>query len=915
MPTLPPAPHSPSRRRFLALGAGAGAAFAIAPFVAVRGVPAAAGGLRAVALRTESATDPLGLDEAAPRLSWQLASTSRGVMQAAYRIRVASSPDLLAGGIADLWDSGKVRSGQSIGIAFAGKALRSRQCCHWQVCVWEEGGAMSGWSAPARWEMGLLDRADWTGDWIGHRATSDAAPALRTRFRLAGPVRQARLYIAAVGYHEAAINGRRVGDHVLDPACTDYDKRVLYVVHDVTALVAVGDNVLGIELGRGFFDVPTTTAWAWTAAPWKAAPRALVQLEVIHADGTSTSTIASGAEWRATDGPTRFDSVYAGETYDATLAPAGWTSPGFDDSAWPAASVVDAPRGRLVAQAMEPIRVVGSVPAVAVKPIAPGVHVFDFGQTVAGWARLRMRGRRGTRVTLEYAQQLKPDGTVDLEQGYVKGGRFQRDEYVFSGDGLETWQPRFSHKSFRYVQVAGLDGEASPDMLLGQEVRTDVAPAAGFRCSDPTYNRIHAMATRSLGHHLLGFPAVDVMYEKIGWTADAQLNVPSMAVNFGCQRFLSKWLDDLADSQTGEGNIPVIVPSGGWGYPAQSTEWKAAFPIVMWELHRRFGDRRALSRHYAGVARYVRWELGRLDASGLALTDLGDWLAPGGYTQPPEDTRLTATAYLYRDLHILAGAADILGFADDATVWRTRADELGQRFNATFLDRQAGHYRTAKDPGYRQCSNALPLAFGLVPRDLRAAVAASLVADIRSRGNHLDTGALGTAVLLPVLVQEGYADVAHAIATQHGFPSWGFWLDHGADTLWETWELKQAGQGRPPSHDHYLFGSVDAWFFEHVAGITATKAGYESIRIQPLIDGPLAWAEAWMDLPQGRVALGWHRQADGAWRMSLEVPPNVSAELHLPHGVVARVGSGRHGFTQADVSKAIATAIQGPVTG
>lgn len=861
-------------------------------------------GLKAVELRTESAIDPLGLDVSRPRLSWRLVSGTPGAMQSAYRIRVASSPTLLASGRADLWDSGKVISGRCLGVEFGGDALTSRQRGYWQVQVWDQTGATAGWSDPAHWELGLLARADWRGDWIGHRSDAGAAPALRKAFALRRPVQRARLYIAAAGYHEAWINGRRVGDHVLDPACTDYDKRVLYVVHDVTALVREGDNVLGVELGRGFFDVPTNTAWAWTKAPWRASPRALVQLELVYAEGGDT--IASGADWRAADGPTLFDSVYAGETYDATAARPGWTMPGFDDAGWAAASVVDAPRGRLAAQAMEPIRVVETVPATVVRQPLPGTYVFDFGQTLAGWAELRARGSRGTRIALEYAQQLKPDGTVDLEQGYVKGGRFQRDEYVFSGDGLETWQPRFSHKSFRYVQVTGLTAQPSPGMLLGKEVRTDLTPAAGFRCSDDTYNRIHAMASRSLGHHLLGIPAVDVMYEKIGWTADAQLNVPSMAIQFGCRRFLAKWLDDLADSQTAEGNIPVIVPSGGWGYAAQSTEWKAAFPIVMWELYRRFGDRRALARHYPGVRRYVSWEMERLDGQGLATTDLGDWLAPGGYTQPPEDTRLSATAYLCRDLAILTDAAAVLGLDADAARFRAEAAALGQRFNAAFLDRQAGHYRTAKDPGYRQCSNALPLAFDLVPRDCRATVAASLVADIRARGNHLNTGALGTAVLLPVLVREGFADVAHAIVTQRTFPSWGFWLDHGADTLWETWELKQDGQGRPPSHDHYLFGSVNAWFFEHVAGITPAAVGYEAIRIQPLVEGPLTWADTWMEIPQGRVRVRWNRHADDAWEVSIELPANVGAEVHLPRRAPVHVGGGRHDFAQG-VPKAIAT--------
>ncbi|HEY4145517.1 family 78 glycoside hydrolase catalytic domain [Pinirhizobacter sp.] len=876
--------HGVTRRQFLTLAAGTTAAVVIPFLPAYAAVPR--GDLVPGNLKTESACNPLGVDVPGPRLSWQLSSRERGARQGAYRVLVATSQIQLAQDRADVWDSGRVNSASSVDIDYAGPPLQARQRYYWKVQVWNQDGRRSAWSDPAGWEMGLMSPDDWTGRWIGRGAQEASAgespaPLLRREFTLDKPVRHARVYVAGVGYHELELNGQRVGDHVLDPACTDYDKRVLYVTHDVTDMLKPGRNALGAELGRGFFGLRTSTAWAWTKAAWHGDPRLLLQLEVTYIDGTRL-VVATDMDWRTTDGPTRFDSLYAGETYDARAVQPGWSQLDFHDDNWLPVMAMDPPRGRLVAQSMEPIRELETVDAVSISEPRPGVYVFDMGRTLGGWAHLRVDGERGARIILKYAQQLKADGTVNLDQGYVHGGRFQTDEYVLRGGGIETWHARFSHKSFRYIEVTGLDHAPGLAMLRGQEVRSSVRATGGFSSSSYLYNQIHAMVNRSVGHHLLGIPAVDVMYEKIGWTADAQLNTPSMAINYDTHRFLAKWLDDFADSQTTEGGIPLIVPSGGWGYDAQGPEWKAAYPIVMWELYRRFGDRRALADHYDGVRRYVEWEMGRLDPSGLATTDLGDWLAPGGYTQPPEDSRLTATAYLYRDLQILASSAAVLGRAADIPGLKKQASELRERFNITFLDRNRGIYRTRTDPGYRQCSNAIALAFGLAPPEFGQRVADQLAADVRARGDHLNTGALGTAVLLPVLTDAGYVDVAHAIAGQRTFPSWGFWLANGADTLWETWELQQTGQGRPPSHDHYLFGSIDPWFYEQIAGITPAAPAYERIGIEPFIDGPLQWASAWMDTVRGRVTVHWKKIPEGGLELTVDIPANATADIRLP---------------------------------
>ncbi|MFI1093889.1 family 78 glycoside hydrolase catalytic domain [Streptomyces sp. NPDC020917] len=785
-----------------------------------------------------------------------------------------------------------------------------------RVVVRTGAGWRASTTAPAGWTGRDFDDSGWAaaralavyggGPW-GRGATVPPAPAplLRREFTVRGPVLRARVYAAGAGYHELELNGRKVGDHWMDTAPTDYDARVLYVTHDVTSMLRRGANAIGAELGRGFFGLTTSTAWDWTSAPWHGDPRLALQLEIDYRDG-SRDVVGTGTDWQTADGPTRSDSVYAGETYDARFARPGWSAPGYDAGRWTAPAAVDPPKGAVRAQAVDPIRVVETVRPVAVTRSKAGTQVFDLGRTLGGWVELRVSGAAGTRVSLKYAQQLTADGTADLEQGYVHGGRFQTDEYVLAGQGTEVWHPRFSHKSFRYVEVDGLPDGGT---LAGQEVRTSAPVTGSFSSSSALYDDIHAMVQRSQGHHMLGIPAVDVMYEKIGWTADGQLNVPSLATNFGAHRFYANWLDDLADSQsdgtthTDDGRICVIAPSGGWGYGTTAPEWTAAYPIVMWELYQRFGDRRALADHYDGVRRYVDWDFARRDGDGLVSSDLGDWLSPGGYTQPPEDTRLTATAYLFRELTIVAGSARVLGRAADAAAYSARAAEVRDAFNAAFLDRGNGLYRTAKDPGYRQTSNAVPVAFGIVPDDLRDRVVSSLVADVRSRGNHLNTGAVGTAVLLPVLSASGHADVACAVAGRQDFPSWGYWLANGADTLWETWELVQNGQGRPPSHDHYLFGSIDQWFYEYVAGITPAAPGYAQIGVRPYADGPLTSAQAEIETVRGRVGVSWHKPREDQLDLTVVVPGNATAEVTLPADTDAVLEGGRPAEGRSDIQR------------
>ncbi|WP_199546004.1 family 78 glycoside hydrolase catalytic domain [Streptomyces sp. N35] len=737
----------------------------------------------------------------------------------------------------------------------------------------------AGWQQPdfddAAWPEAVVVAPYGQGAWdndVTVSAPELPAPLLRRAFTVSKPVRRARLHISGLAYYEAEINGRRVGRQVLDPGFTDYDETVLYATHDVTGLLRRGANAIGVTLGRGFYGMTTPNVWNWHKPPWHGEPRLLGQLEIEYEDG-SRGTLATDGAWRMTHGPTRTNSLYAGETYDARKHPAGWTSAGFDDKDWRAPVRMEAPKGALRAQGLEPVEIVGTVRPVKITAYGDDWLV-DMGRTMAGWTRLTVKAPAGTTVRLKHGEKLKADGSVHAETGHVPG-RFQTDEYLCAGGGdAEVWEPKFSYKGFRYVQISGLPRKPEPDEVLGRVVHSAVEDTGTFRCSEPFYEQLEQAMRRTVLNNLHSIPTDTPMFEKNGWTGDAQVGTPIMMYALGMQRFFTKWLGDLADSQNAAGQIPVIVPSGGWGYQelAPAPEWTTVYPFLVREMYRVYGDDRIARDHLPSLTRYLDWELGRLQ-DGLAVTALGDWVSPG-YEIPPEDTRLTATAYLYRALGDTAEMAELVG--EDAVRGRyvKAAEDLKSAFNSAFLGPE-GHYRTAKDPHYRQSSNCIPLAFGLVPAGARASVMDSLLADIAERGNHLNTGCLGTSVLLRALSAAGHSDVARAVALQKTYPGWGHWFENGADTMWEYWQADSR------SRDHYFLGTIVQWLYENVAGLRPGDAGYRTFTVRPDARDGVDWARTELDTVRGRAAVAWSR-IDQEIRLTVRVPVGATAEVHVP---------------------------------
>ena len=627
------------------------------------------GSTTVVGLETDAAAEPLGIDDRAPRLSWQLESAQRAVQQASYRVLVATRPERLGEGRADVWDSGEITSGEPWSI-YRGKPLASRTRYFWTVRVRTTAGAASAWARPGWFETALLDSTDWRGRWIAgpervrsltvaEGAADDAsirssgefcrptawptvplmrlrpndqgecraprpAPMLRKSFRVSKPVARARLYASGLGYGDLSINGTPTSDRVLDPQFTDYSRTVLYTTTDVTRLLRPGENVVGAVLGAGKFDdAATTWDWGWDKAEWRGTPRLRLDLVVTYADG-SEETVASDASWRVSvDGPWRYDSFYLGETYDARRAVPGWNTRTFDASRWRAARVVDAPAGALRAQFAEPSRVVAvRGPGQRTEP-SRGVVVYDVGQNLSGWATIRVQAPAGTAIEIFYSEKRGEDGRASTEGNALVAGQLQTDYYVTRSSGEETWTPRFTYKGFQYVMLsapgrAPLPRGVSASVVSVQQVRTAFARTSTFASSEPLIDRIHAMTSWAIqGNVQSGIITDTPIYEKNPWTGDAQLSAGAASTMFDTRRLYTKLFQDMRDAQTEQGEVPLLAPSNeNYGYVGKpafkppaccgaTPPWDAFWFVVPWEAWQRFGDRRALEATYPAMRRYL----------------------------------------------------------------------------------------------------------------------------------------------------------------------------------------------------------------------------------------------------------------------------------------------------------------------
>jgi len=858
--------------------------FGAALTLALLAFQTATAAVRVEQLRCEYLDNPIGIDTPQPRLGWVLASSERGVKQTAYQILVAASATALKRNQGDLWDSGRVASDETAQIRYAGQPLASRGQAFWKVLVWDQAGRKSE-SQPARWEMGLLTPADWQAKWIARTTDTNSQPApfLRRSFKLDGPIKRARAYLCGLGYYELYLNGGKVGDHLLDPGYTRYDRRALYVTYDVTEQLRRGTNAVGVILGNGWFNCHTKAVWNFHTAPWRSAPKLLLHLRVDYTDGRS-ETIVSDDSWQCATGPIVFDSIYGGETYDARLEQSGWATAGFDAAGWEPVKLVEAPPGILAAQMMPAITVHAVLKPVGITEATPGVFIVDVGQSLAGMAELRVKGPAGTRVQMRYGERLFPNGTLDtrdIEQHVKRLGREQQhqtDTYFLEGSGKEeVYASRFTYHGFQYIEVTGFPGKPTLDNFRARFIHSAVPKAGEFTCSNPLLNRIQRAADWSFLSNLQGIPTDCPHREKNGWTGDAHLACEQAQFNFFPASVHQKWINDLGDEQKPTGALPGIVPTSGWGYAFGSgPAWDSAFLLIPYYEYVYYGDTENFRRHYEGMKRYVDYLTSRAQ-DGIVKIGLNDW-APW---KTKTEAGITDTAYYYVDTKIVTLAAELLGRQDDVRKYTELAAGIRLAFNRQFY-----HADTALYDNGSQTALSCALYQGLVAPENQPRVLANLVAAVEQANNHVDTGILGTKYLLNTLLENGRADVAYRMVAQKDQPSWGWWLEQGATTLWEQWNGTE-------SRNHIMFGDVSAWFYKALAGIQPDPQapGFRHFFIRPNVVGDLTSARGEYDSIHGRIVSDW-RIEKSRFRLRVTVPPNTTATVRVPGATVETVSEG-----------------------
>jgi len=817
---------------------------------------AADGAQAPASLRCEYLSDPMGIDARQPRFQWVLEHTGRGEMQSAYQVLVASSPATLESGQGDQWDSGKVASGDSTQVVYQGKPLQSGHTYYWKVRYWDKEGNASAYSRPAQFGVGLLSRADWQGQWIG------GDNLLRKGFKLAGRVVRARVYITALGYYELHINGKKIGNNVLDPAWTVYPKRVLYSTYDVTSALKEGANAVGVMLGGGWATQPAG------GPPQYKSPALLLQIDIEMAGGKHVS-IVSDTSWKTYSGPIVSDSVYNGEVYDARLAEPGWDHPGFNDSGWGPARLEKGTEGTLSAEMMPPIRVVDTmVPRRMTNPV-PGVYVYDFGQNFAGWAQLRVRGPQGTKVKLRFSELVYPDGMINRQN--IRAAK-ARDIYILEGRGLEVYEPHFTYHGFRYVELTGYPGTPSLDTLRGRVVHSAVQTTGSFVASKEILNQIQHLIHWGQLSNLYSIPTdCDQRNERQGWMGDAQVTAEEAMLNFGMAAFYSNFIRDIHDAQKPDGEVPDTVPHKYGSYPADPA-WGTAYPLLCWYMWRQYGDRRILEENYDGLKSYIEFLRSRAPDNVLRYSYYGDWIAI-----QPTPGALVSDAYFYYDTELFAKIAKILGKAGDAEAYTKLAGDIKAAFNQQFFNTTTGEYANGS-----QTAQTLPLFLGLVPKDHRGEVVGKLTNNIvYTHNTHLTTGFIGVKYLMSTLTEFGRTDLAYELASQTTYPSWGYMIAHGATTLWEVWQDKVGPSMN--SHNHPMLGSVGAWFYRALGGINLQPdgQGYQHILIKPEMVEDLHWASASIGSLRGLVSCSWNH-TPGAISMDVWIPVNSDAKVVVP---------------------------------
>ncbi len=859
-------------------------------------------------LTCDLAENPLTVVNKQPRLGWQMVSKKLNVSQKAYQILVASSEEKLQDNEADVWNSGKVMSNQSQFIIYAGSILKNETKYFWKVKIWTQSNEESNWSNIASFRI-APEISSLNPIWIGaitkanshlpegrnyHSATFKRAKKdsiitaseslsrrsimLRKPFSISKEIKEAVVYVSGLGHYELSINGKKIGNSEFAPLWTDYEKSVNYNIYELTSEeLQQGKNAIGVFLGNGMYNTlqERYTKFFISFGP----PTLFFNMKIVYTDG-SEAVVSSDGSWKYHESPITYNGMFGGEDYDANLEQLGWNTPIFNDAHWKAVVVQEAPKGTLTAQQTAPNTIQKTYQVKEFKKPTDSTHVFNMGQNLSGFPTIKVKGKKGQIVQICVGEGLQDDGTIS--QG--RSGKPYYFQYTLKGEGVETWQPKFSYYGYQYIQIDNVNyleanNQERPTILdiTSNFIYNNSGEAGTFECSNEILNKAHELINNAIKSNFQAVLTDCPHREKLGWLEEAHLNGPGLIFNYNLQTYIPSIMQNIADAQRKNGLIPTIAPEYVvfGGDFTDSPEWGVTGIILPWMYYDYYGDDSLISEYYPVMKKYVDY-LTSTSKNHIVSHGLGDWYDYGehaaGYSKN-SPIALSATSHYYYAVHLFAKAAKHLNKTEDISKYETLASHIKDAYNEVFFNKETKQYGTES-----QFSNAVSVFMDIVEPQYREAVMANLLADIKNRGYRLTTGDVGNRYLFQALARNNDSETMYKMNNHYDTPGYGFQINLGLTTLTEQWDPRKGN-----SWNHFMMGQIEEWFYRSLAGIVPDEAhpGFKHFFIQPEIVGDMTFVKASYQSVYGTIVSEWDKK-DNKTTFKIEVPVNTTATVILP---------------------------------
>ena len=864
-----------------------------------------ASGTEAFNLKCDEKENPVGVSQKDLTFSWLWKSETEHGQQKYYRIVVSSTLDNIEKGYYDVWDSGRIKSTNSIHADFKGKKLEGGHRYFWRVMLWSSGNQVSEWSGSSSFVTAIETPSEWLGaKWIGYEEMPEnmrlvpgihtqenhdglsinkdaVVPYFRKIFTLNKPVKEAFLFITGLGQYEAFVNGQQITNSFLAPGWTYYDKQVLFNTYNLTSFLRQGENALGAIVGNGFHYINHKRYLKLGIA--FGYPTMLCRLKITYTDGTEEDII-SDTSWKTTPSPVIFSSIYGGEDYDARAEKQGWNDVGYDDSNWTAVRMVSPPHGMPEPETTYPLGIMAEFGPRNLYTISDSCFTCDFGQNASGIVEIRLKGKKGDRVRMWPGELLLPDKKVNQK---ATGSPYYY-EYILKGGEEEVWRPKFTYYGFRYVMVEG----ASPvgfrynreDMPVISRIellhtRSSAPQVGSFECSSELMNKTFRLIDWAIRSNMQSVLTDCPHREKLGWLEQSYLMGNSIRYNYSLYHLYRKQIRDMIHAQRKDGLIPDIAPeyvvfSGGF---VDSPEWGSAAVILPWMVYKWYGDKHILDESYQMMSRYVAYLKSKSD-NHIVSYGLGDWFDYGpnllGVAQLTP-VALTATAIYYYDVKLLADIARTLNKNKDAAQYAKLAKAIKTAFNHQFYDSEKKTYATGS-----QTAIAMPLCVGLVDEQNKKKVFASLCESIAKDGFALTAGDVGFHFLVEALSEGKSSEILYKMINREDVPGYGFQIAKGATALTESWPALEE-----VSNNHLMLGHIMEWFYTCLLGINDAPDAVASDKIilRPTPVGDIAWAKGQYLSPRGLITVEWRKENED-FNLKCTVPSGVKAKIIIPDG-------------------------------